>query len=46
VDALVRGVSVAVMIAVAVNTDEVREVLGLAMGPSEASPSGRAFCAR
>jgi putative transposase len=33
-----RIVSVAVIIAVAVNTDGVREVLGLAVGPSEAEP--------
>lgn len=30
-----RIVSVAVIIAVAVNTDGVREVLGMAIGPSE-----------
>lgn len=33
-----RIVSVAVIIAVAVNTDGVREVLGMAIGPSEAEP--------
>jgi putative transposase len=33
-----RIVSVAVIIAVAVNTDGVREVLGIATGPSEAEP--------
>jgi putative transposase len=33
-----RIVSVAVIIAVAVNTDGVREVLGMAVGPSEAEP--------
>jgi putative transposase len=33
-----RIVSVAAIIAVAVNTDGVREVLGLAIGPSEAEP--------
>jgi len=33
-----RIVSVAVIIAVAVNTDGVREVLGVAVGPSEAEP--------
>lgn len=33
-----RIVSVAVIIAVAVNTDGVREVLGIAIGPSEAEP--------
>jgi putative transposase len=33
-----RIVSVAVIIAVGVNTDGVREVLGLAVGPSEAEP--------
>src|SRR5499433_576913 len=33
-----RIVSVAVIIAVAVNTDGIREVLGLAVGPSEAEP--------
>jgi putative transposase len=38
-----RIVSVAVIIAVAVNTDGVREVLGLAVGPSEAEPFWTAF---
>ena len=33
-----RVVSVAVIIAVAVNTDGVREILGVATGPSEAEP--------
>ena len=33
-----RVVSVAVIIAVAVNTDGVREILGVATGPSEAQP--------
>src|SRR6201996_9097141 len=33
-----RIVSVAVIIAIAVNTDGVREVLGMAVGPSEAEP--------
>jgi putative transposase len=33
-----RIVSVTVIIAVAVNTDGVREVLGMASGPSEAEP--------
>src|SRR5262249_3269796 len=33
-----RIVSVAVIIAVAVNTDGIREVLGLAVGPAEAEP--------
>jgi putative transposase len=33
-----RIVSVAVIIAVGVNTDGVREVLGMAVGPSEAEP--------
>ncbi len=33
-----RIVSVAVIIAVAVNTDGVREIVGLAVGPSEAEP--------
>jgi len=41
-----RIVSVAVIIAIAVNTDGVREVLGMSVGPSEASRSGRTFCAR
>jgi putative transposase len=36
-------VSVAVIIAVAVNTDGVREVLGMAVGPSEAEPFWTAF---
>src|ERR1041384_3058724 len=40
-----RIVSVAVIIAVAVNTEGKREVLGMAIGPSEASRSGRAFYA-
>jgi putative transposase len=38
-----RIVSVAVIIAVAVNTDGVREVLGLAIGPSEAEPFWSGF---
>lgn len=38
-----RIVSVAVIIAVAVNTDGVREVLGLAVGPSEAEPFWTTF---
>src|ERR1019366_9260154 len=33
-----RIVSVAVIIAVAVNTDGVREIIGVAVGPSEAEP--------
>jgi putative transposase len=38
-----RIVSVAVIIATAVNTDGVREVLGMAVGPSEAEPFWTAF---
>src|SRR5579859_5132819 len=38
-----RIVSVAVIIAVAVNSDGVREVLGMAIGPSEAEPFWSAF---
>jgi len=38
-----RIVSVAVVIAVAVNTDGVREVLGMAIGPSEAVPVWTGF---
>jgi transposase-like protein len=38
-----RIVSVAVILAVAVNTDGRREVLGLAVGPSEAEPFWTAF---
>jgi putative transposase len=38
-----RIVSVAVIIAVAVNTDGTREVLGMAIGPSEAEPFWTAF---
>ena len=38
-----RIVSVAVIIAVGVNTDGVREVLGMAVGPSEAEPFWTAF---
>ena len=38
-----RIVSVAVIIAVAVNTDGRREVLGMAVGPSEAEPFWTAF---
>src|SRR5512145_455539 len=38
-----RIVSVAVIIAVAVNTDGVREVLGMAIGPSEAEPFWASF---
>lgn len=41
-----RIVSVAAIIAVAVNTDGVREILGMAIGPSEADRFGAAFCAR
>ena len=33
-----RIVSIAVIIAVRVNTDEIREVLGVSVGPSEAQP--------
>ncbi len=33
-----RIVSVAVILAVGVNTDGIREILGLAVGPSEAEP--------
>ena len=38
-----RIVSVAAIIAVAVNTDGVREILGLAIGPSEAEPFWSGF---
>ena len=38
-----RIVSVAVIIAVAVNTDGMREVLGMAIGPSEAEPFWTSF---
>lgn len=38
-----RIVSVAVIIAIAVNTDGVREVLGMAIGPSEAEPFWTSF---
>ena len=38
-----RIVSVAVIIAVGVNTDGVREALGMAVGPSEAEPFWSAF---
>jgi len=38
-----RIVSVAVMIAVAVNIDGVRELLGMSIGPSEAEPFWSAF---
>jgi putative transposase len=38
-----RIVSVAVIIAVAVNTDGVRELLGMAIGPSEAEPFWSSF---
>src|SRR3984957_2794116 len=38
-----RIVSVAVILAVAVNTDGVREIVGLAVGPSEAEPFWLAF---
>jgi putative transposase len=38
-----RIVSVAVIIAVAVNTDGMREVLGMAIGPSEAEPFWTGF---
>jgi putative transposase len=38
-----RVVSVAVIIAVAVNTDGVREILGVATGPSEAEPFWTGF---
>ncbi len=40
-----RIVSVAVIIAVGVNTDGTRELLGLAVGPSEAEPFWTDFCA-
>ncbi len=40
-----RIVSVAVIIAVGVNTDGRREVLGMDIGPSRPSPSGRASSA-
>jgi len=40
-----RIVSVAVIIAVAVNTDGIREIVGVAVGPSEADRSGRRSCA-
>jgi transposase-like protein len=40
-----RIVSVAVIIAVGVNSDGRREVLGMDIGPSEARPSGPAFFA-
>lgn len=38
-----RIISVAVIIAVAVNTDGVREILGVAVGPSEAEPFWTGF---
>jgi len=38
-----RIVSVAAIIAVAVNTDGVREILGMAIGPSEAEPFWSGF---
>ena len=38
-----RIVSVAVIIAIAVNTDGVREVLGMSVGPSEAEPFWTSF---
>ena len=38
-----RIISVAVIIAVAVNTDGVREILGVAVGPSEAEPFWTSF---
>jgi len=38
-----RIVSVAVIIAVAVNTDGVREIVGVAVGPSEAEPFWSTF---
>ena len=38
-----RIVSVAVIIAIAVNTDGVREVLGMSASPSEAEPFGTSF---
>jgi len=41
-----RIVSVAVIIAVGVNTDGIREVLGVAVGPSEAKPFWTDFCDR
>ena len=40
-----RIVSVAVIIAVGVNSDGRREVLGMEIGPSEAEPSGPSSCA-
>ena len=40
-----RIVSVAVIIAVGVNTDGRREVLGMDVGPSEAETSGPSSCA-
>lgn len=41
-----RIVSVAVIIAVAVNTDGVCEVLGMAVVPRRPGRSGPSFCAR
>ncbi len=40
-----RTVSVAVIVAVGVNSDGRREVLGMEIGPSEADASGLPFCA-
>jgi len=40
-----RIVSVAVILAVAVNTEGTREVLGMAVGPAKRSRFGRTFCA-
>ena len=40
-----RVISVAVIVAVGVNSDGRREVLGMDIGPSEARPSGRPSCA-
>ena len=40
-----RVVSAAVIVAVGVNSDGRREVLGMDIGPSELRPSGRASCA-
>ncbi len=39
-----RIVSVAVIIAIGVNTDGTRELLGIATGPSEAEPFWTDFC--
>ncbi len=40
-----RIVSTAVIVAVGVNTDGRREVLGVTTGPSEAEPFWKGFCA-